>query len=44
MSDIALPGSAVGIRRKEPTLPEVVEGEHAAEVEPEDEAGAPPSM
>jgi endonuclease/exonuclease/phosphatase family metal-dependent hydrolase len=44
VSDVALPGSAVGIRRKEPTRPEAGEGEDAAEVEPEDEAGAPPSM
>jgi hypothetical protein len=43
-SDVALPGSAVGIRRKAPTLPEAVEGEDAAEVEPDDEAGVPPPM
>ncbi len=44
VSDVALPGSAVGIGRKQPTLPEPLEGEDAPEVEPEDEVGAPPPM
>jgi endonuclease/exonuclease/phosphatase family metal-dependent hydrolase len=42
VSDIALPGSAVGIGRKEPTLPEAPGGEQTEEIAPEDDAGAPP--
>jgi endonuclease/exonuclease/phosphatase family metal-dependent hydrolase len=43
VADIALPGSAVGIERKQPTLPEgPVEGP-APETDVPDEAGAPPS-
>jgi hypothetical protein len=43
VSDIELPGSAVGIRRKEPTLPPA-DGEQTDEIAPEDEPGTPPPM
>lgn len=43
VSDIELSGSAVGIRRKEPTPPPA-DGEQTDEIAPEDEAGTPPQM
>jgi endonuclease/exonuclease/phosphatase family metal-dependent hydrolase len=42
VADIALPGSAVGIGRKEPTLPEGPDEGPPPETEVPDEAGAPP--
>ena len=42
VADIALPGSAVGIGRKQPTLPERTDQEPPPDTEVPDEAGAPP--
>jgi endonuclease/exonuclease/phosphatase family metal-dependent hydrolase len=42
VSDIALPGFAVGVRRTEATVPDLAEGEETEHVAPEDDAGAPP--
>jgi endonuclease/exonuclease/phosphatase family metal-dependent hydrolase len=42
VADIALPGSAVGIRRKDPTLPEETDEAPPPDPEVPDEAGAPP--
>ena len=44
VSDIELPGSAVGVGRKQPAQPEPVPGEQAEELATEDEAGAPPGL
>jgi endonuclease/exonuclease/phosphatase family metal-dependent hydrolase len=41
VADIALPGSAVGIQRKQPILPQATDEGQAAETEVPDEAGAP---
>jgi endonuclease/exonuclease/phosphatase family metal-dependent hydrolase len=43
VADIALPGSAVGIQRKQPTLPQESDEGPAAEAEVPDEAGVPPT-
>ena len=42
VADIELPGSAVGIGRKEPRRPESTEGEEPLDMALEDDAGAPP--
>ena len=42
VADITVPGSEVGIGRKQPTLPEPTGQESVEEVEQPDEAGVPP--